>query len=104
VQLVNSNSAKRCLHCLICSSRKKSDLRLVAAWSLSKIGGKEVAEALVALQERSENEDEIDLIEDAIENLTFTEESEEPALLDFSEEDLEDLANPTKDGNPDSET
>lgn len=83
---------------------EESELRMTAAWALSQIGGKEVAEALVALQEQSENEDEIDLIEDAIENLAFAEELGEPTLLDFSEEDLEDLANPTRDEIPDSET
>lgn len=76
---------------------QESDIRLIAAWSLSQIGGNEVAEALADLQERTDSEDEIDLIEDAIENLNFGAEIEELSMLDFSEEDIEALANPSAD-------
>ncbi len=71
-----------------------SDVRLAAAWALSQIGGQGVAEALDEMIERSHDEDEIDLIENAQENLAFTEEIGEFNLLDFSPEDLEGLANP----------
>ncbi len=71
-----------------------SELRLAAAWSLSQIGGNGVADALEELLERTEDEDEIDLIENAIENLAFTQEMSDLNLLDFLPEDLEDLAHP----------
>jgi len=71
-----------------------SELRLAAAWSLSQIGGEGVADALEEYLERTQDEDEIDLIEDALENLTLTHEMAELNILDFSPEDLEDLANP----------
>ncbi|MEX1248157.1 MAG: HEAT repeat domain-containing protein [Anaerolineales bacterium] len=71
-----------------------SELRLAAAWSLSQIGGSDVEDALEELLERTEDEDEIDLIEDALENLAFTHEMAEMNILDFSPEDLEDFANP----------
>lgn len=74
-----------------------SDIRLAAAWSLSQIGDKEAAIALAALQERTESDDEIDLIEDAIENLNFAEDIADMSILNFSEEDLESLANPSED-------
>ena len=67
------------------------ELLLAAAWSLSKIGGEGIRDALDDLLLKLENEDEIDIIEDALENLTLTEEIEGFSLLDFSEEDLEDL-------------
>ncbi len=70
------------------------DIRLAAAWSLSQIGGKEATEALADFQDRSEDEDEIDLIEDAIENLTFGEDIADMKILNFSEDDLDNLANP----------
>jgi HEAT repeat protein len=75
-----------------------SDVRLAAAWALSQIGGQGVAEALDEMIERTDDEDEIDLIENAHENLAFTQEIGEFNLLDFSPEDLEGLAS------PDSET
>ncbi|MEX2143335.1 MAG: HEAT repeat domain-containing protein [Anaerolineales bacterium] len=71
-----------------------SELRLAAAWSLSQIGGEVVAEVLAELLERTEDEDEIDLIEDTVENLALTHEMADLNILDFSPEDLEDLANP----------
>jgi HEAT repeat protein len=75
-----------------------SDMRLAAAWALSQIGGQGVAEALDEMIERTDDEDEIDLIENAQENLAFAQEIGEFNLLDFSPQDLEGLAN------PDSET
>ncbi|MEX2162020.1 MAG: HEAT repeat domain-containing protein [Anaerolineales bacterium] len=71
-----------------------SELRLAAAWSLSQIGGNGVEDALEELLERTEDEDETDLIEDALENLAFTHEMADMNILDFSPEDLEELATP----------
>lgn len=68
-----------------------SELRLAAAWSISQIGGEGANEALEDLLERTEDEDEIDLIENALENLAFNEELDQLHILDFSEEDLENL-------------
>lgn len=76
---------------------EESELRLAAAWSLSQIGGNGVAEALEELLERTEDENEIDLIENAIENLAFTQEMSDLNLMDFSPEDLEDMAHPNGD-------
>jgi HEAT repeat protein len=73
------------------------DIRLAAAWSLSQIGGKDATDALADFQDRSEDEDEIDLIEDAIENLTFGEDIADMNILNFSEDDLDNLANPPAD-------
>jgi HEAT repeat protein len=67
------------------------ELRPAAAWALSEIGAEDARDALENLLLEMENEDEIDLIEDALENLTLTEEMESFNLLDFSEEALEDL-------------
>lgn len=72
------------------------EVRLATAWSLSQIGGDIAAEALEEYLERAEDEDEVDLIEDALENLAFNLELDELHLLDFSKEDLEDLTKPEK--------
>jgi hypothetical protein len=73
---------------------ENSELRLTAAWSLSQIGGNGISDALEELIEQTEDEDEIDLLQNALENLAFTEELTELNLMDFSPEDLEDFANP----------
>jgi HEAT repeat protein len=78
-----------------------SELRLAAAWSLSQIGGNGVADALEELLERTEDEDDIDLIENAIENLAYTQEMSGLNLLDFSPEDLNDMAHPNGDSHED---
>ncbi len=84
---------------------EESEVRLAAAWALSQIGGNGIADALEEMIERAEDEDEIDLLESAIENLAFTNEMDELSLLDFSPEDLEDFANPdaADDEDPDQE-
>lgn len=51
-----------------------SDLRAAIYWSLSKIGGEEAREALESQLEESEDDEETEIIEDALENLDFTEE------------------------------
>lgn len=78
-----------------------SDVRLAAAWALSQIGGSDVADALDEMIERTEDEDEADLIENAIENLALTDEMSSLNLLDFSPEDLEELARPDREENGD---
>lgn len=76
------------------------EIRLASAWSLSQIGGEEASEALEDFQSRSEDEDEVDFIEDALDNLTFNLELDELHILDFSKEDLEQLSDPEDDAGP----
>lgn len=49
------------------------EVRMAAAWSLSQIGGEDVRGRLERLVEETEDEDEADYIDMAIENLAFTE-------------------------------
>jgi HEAT repeat protein len=65
------------------------DVRIAAIWSLSQIGGERVAEALEALLEKTEDEDETELLEDALDNLAFTEDMRNFALLDIPDEDTD---------------
>jgi HEAT repeat protein len=79
-----------------------SELRLAAAWSLSQIGGNGVADALEEALERAEDDDEVDLIENAIENLALTHEMIDLNIIDFSpEDDLEDMSHPDADNGND---
>lgn len=70
---------------------EESEVRMAAAWALSQIGGNGISDTLEEMIERTEDEDEIDFLESAIENLAFTNEMDELSLLDFSPEDLEDF-------------
>lgn len=52
-----------------------SDLRFQVIWALSKIGGESVYETLQELLDNAEDEDEIDVLELALENLEFTDDN-----------------------------
>jgi HEAT repeat protein len=62
------------------------DVRLAAIWALSQVGGKGVRKALENLLETSDADEEADQIEKALENLDFTEEMRDLALLEIPEE------------------
>jgi hypothetical protein len=84
---------------------EEEDDEVIAAiiWSLSQIGGEDVRTYLEALLDKTEDEDEdenedlLELIENAIENLTFTEDLERFEMLaldpddELKEIDLEEL-------------
>lgn len=59
-------------------------------WSLSQLGGEGVGDALVRVLKRTEDEELIEWIDSALENLAFTEGVQAFEMLDLSEEDLED--------------
>ncbi len=59
-------------------------VRTAAIWSLSQIGGEGVREQLEQLQEETEDEEEADYIESALDNLTFTEDFQLFSMFDFS--------------------
>lgn len=69
-----------------------SEIRMAGIWALSKIGGEKVRDTLEALLESSEDDDEIDLLEDALENLQFTEGFNQFGLLAYEPESEEELA------------
>ena len=68
-----------------------AEVRMAAIWSLSQIGGEGVAEALEALLDLSEDPEEIEHLEAALDNLAFNEEFLSFPLFDFSEDDLSSL-------------
>ena len=65
------------------------DVAAAAIWSLSQIGGDEARIYLVALIEQTEDEDLVEFLEDALENLNFTEELNKFDLLTLDEGDIE---------------
>jgi len=87
-------------HILLDTAQEEEDddVRFAAIWSLSQIGGRSVRPVLERLLEESEDDEEVDLIEDALENLTFTEDTQFFDMFDF------DLEAKSKTENPDEET
>jgi HEAT repeat protein len=66
----------------------EDDVIAAAIWSLSQIGGEDVRAFLVDMLDRTEDEDVTGYIEEALENLDFTEELEKFELLTLDEDDL----------------
>ena len=66
------------------------DTRLACIWSLSQIGGEGVRETLEQLYGESEDEDEQAFLEEALDNLEYTEEIRLMPLFDFPEEEPDD--------------
>jgi HEAT repeat protein len=69
------------------------DVRAAAIWSLSQTGGEGVYDVLQQLYADSEDDDEADFIEDALDNLAFTEDMELFTLLDIPEDDEGEFSN-----------
>lgn len=69
------------------------DVRMAVIWALSQIGGKGVRQALEKLLEDTDDEDEANLLENALDNLDFTEDLSTIALLNIanSGEDEDEL-------------
>jgi len=62
------------------------EVRMAAIWALSQTGGEGVQEALETLYEETEDIEEVELLEAALDSLAFTEDMELFALMDFSED------------------
>lgn len=63
------------------------EVRLAAIWSLAQIGGQDASQALTRLLESAEDEDEIALLEDGLDYITFVDGTRDIPLLDLDTED-----------------
>jgi HEAT repeat protein len=69
-----------------------SQVRLASIWALSEIGGPGVRSALTSMLENTEDEDEALLLEDALDNLSFTDGSGGFEMIDVGDgEENDDL-------------
>lgn len=66
------------------------DIRSAAIWSLSQIGGEGVRDILEQMYDESDDEEEAEFIEEALDNLAFTEDMEIFELLDIDEDEDEE--------------
>jgi len=71
------------------------NVRAASIWSLSQLGGEGVREILEEMYEQSEDDEELEYLESALDNLAFTEDMRLMPLFDFPEaeddSDNEDL-------------
>jgi HEAT repeat protein len=63
------------------------DVRASAIWSLSQVGGEGVRDVLEQMYEDTEDEEEAEFIESALDNLAFTEDMELFSIFDLDEDD-----------------
>ena len=61
------------------------DVKHAAIWSISQIGGSTATEALASLFELSDDDEETQLIQDALDNLAFVNGTRDLLLFDFDE-------------------
>lgn len=87
------NAREPLLEMLQNAELEEDDTRLAAIWSLSQLGGSEIAELLEAMMEKSEDDEEIEFISEALDNLEFNNEIAELDLLNIEEQDIDDLIN-----------
>ncbi len=66
------------------------EVKLAAIWALSEVGGMDARAALEGLLKKSQDENEIDFLEDALENIDFNELNLDFELFDISPEEAED--------------
>jgi HEAT repeat protein len=98
VQAAGDLSAAKAIDHLIEHVQDPDDeVRMAAVWALSEIGGDDARSAIEEILEETEDEDELDLIEDALENLEFSSMADEFSLIDLEEEDLENMIHPEED-------
>jgi hypothetical protein len=67
--------------------RVTDEVRTAAIWSLTQIGGEEVRVLLEQLIDESEDEEDIEYLEGALENLEFTDGFPVFDMFDFDEEE-----------------
>ena len=77
------------------------DVRMASIWSLSQVGGKGVRKVLERLLENTDDNEEAKQIENALENLDFTEEMQGLAILEITEDGDESSDDDFDDNNED---
>ncbi len=83
------DSAREHLLALLDEEAQDTEIRFAAIWSLSQIGGDEVRDTLEEILEESEDEEEIEWVDNALDNLNLTETGLSMDLMDINMDDEE---------------
>ena len=70
---------------------ENDEIRAAAAWSLSQIGGLEVEKVLVEMQENAADDEEASFLEEALDNLAFTNDLAKLDILEVDELEEDEL-------------
>jgi hypothetical protein len=70
-------------------SEEDAEVLTAVIWSLSQIGGEDVQIYLQTLLDQTEDEDLIEYLEDALDNLAFTEDLDRFDLMAFDPDDFD---------------
>ena len=85
-------SAARAPLLKLISPKADVEFRKEAIWALSQIGGEGVEEAFTRLQALSDDDEELNLLEEAVDTLNFINDAGLYEMLDVEEEGLEKIA------------
>lgn len=69
----------------------EEDVRLAAIWALSEVGGLDARAAVEGLLKKSQDENEIEFLEDALENIDFNELNIDFEIFDIAGDDPEEF-------------
>ncbi|TLM99566.1 HEAT repeat domain-containing protein, partial [bacterium] len=81
--MLELDAARKPLLQMVKAGIDDADLRGAVAWSLSQIGGEQVADVLDKLLTRAEDDEEAEFIQSAIDNLEFGQGLDDFEMLDF---------------------
>ncbi len=92
--MLSLKSARLILLRMLAEGEEDDDITAAAIWSLSQIGGEDVRTFLEALLDQVEEDDEeqVAFLEEALDNLAFTEDLDRFELMAFDPDDLNDLS------------
>ena len=79
------------------------DVTASAIWSLSQIGGEDVRTYLENLLDQAEDEDQAEFLEEALDNLTFTEDLDRFELMSFNPDEFDDFEDDEDDSDDEDE-
>lgn len=76
---------------LLTDAAEEGEITNAVIWSLSQIGGEDVRVYIENLLDQTEDEEQIEFLEEALENLSFTEDLDRFELMALDPEGLDDL-------------
>jgi glycerophosphoryl diester phosphodiesterase len=72
-------------------TEEDGDVISAAIWSLTQIGGEDVQIYIETLIDSTEDEELVEFLEEALENLAFTEDLDRFELMTFDPDEIDDL-------------